>query len=127
MREMREITASTNVKIAANPFIQGICASCIMDSGRSHRQRASRGASFGARCADSESRFLAIKKFSGVARHRLIGTRQNRIFQRIEITDSLAGFFARRGAAASEKRSIRRFPRSMGRTRARSEAELARQ
>jgi hypothetical protein len=34
-------------------------------------------------CADSESRFLAIKKFSCPPASRLIGARQNRIFARI--------------------------------------------
>jgi hypothetical protein len=36
-----------------------------------------------ARCADSESRFLAIKKFSRSPALRLIGARQNRFFARI--------------------------------------------
>jgi hypothetical protein len=35
------------------------------------------------RCADSESRFLAIKKFSRSAASRLIVARQNRFFARI--------------------------------------------
>jgi hypothetical protein len=37
------------------------------------------------RCADSESRFLAIKKFSCSSASRLIGARQNRIFARIAL------------------------------------------
>jgi hypothetical protein len=105
MREMREITASTNVKIAANPFIQGICAVRIIDAGRSHHHRASRGACLEARRADSESRFLAMKKFSGFPRHRLIGTRQNRFFERIEIADSLSRFS--RAAVRRRERSDR--------------------
>ena len=36
-----------------------------------------------ASCADSESRILAMKKFSCVETSRLIGARQNRIFARI--------------------------------------------
>ena len=41
-----------------------------------------------ARCADSESRFLAIKKFSCSPASRLIAARQNRFFARIAATDS---------------------------------------
>jgi hypothetical protein len=37
-----------------------------------------------ARFADSESRFLAIKKFSCSPASRLIGARQNRFFERID-------------------------------------------
>jgi hypothetical protein len=36
-----------------------------------------------ARCADSESRILAMKKFSCSAASRLIAARQNRFFARI--------------------------------------------
>jgi hypothetical protein len=36
-----------------------------------------------ARCADSESRFLAMKKFSWLPASRLIAARQNRFFARI--------------------------------------------
>jgi hypothetical protein len=41
-----------------------------------------------ARCATPESGFLAMKKFSWIARKRLIGARQNRTFGRIAVTDS---------------------------------------
>lgn len=41
-----------------------------------------------ARCANPESGVLAIKKFSWIARKRLIGARQNRTFGRIAVTDS---------------------------------------
>jgi hypothetical protein len=41
---------------------------------------------------DSESQFLAIKKFSWSQRWRLIGARQNRIFGRIATTGSDAHF-----------------------------------
>jgi hypothetical protein len=42
--------------------------------------------------ADSESQFLAIKKFSCFARRALIASRQNQISERIAATDSLSGF-----------------------------------
>ena len=45
------------------------------------------------RCADSESRFLAMKKFSPAPASRLIGARQNRFFARIVAADSLARFW----------------------------------
>jgi hypothetical protein len=44
-----------------------------------------------ARRTDSESRFLAMKKFSRLPASRLIVARQNRIFARIAVADSLAG------------------------------------
>jgi hypothetical protein len=43
-----------------------------------------------ARRTDSESRFLAMKKFSCLPASRLIVARQNRIFARIAVADSLA-------------------------------------
>jgi hypothetical protein len=45
-----------------------------------------------ARCADSESPFLAIKKFSCSAAWRLITARQNRFFAGIAAADSGAIF-----------------------------------
>src|SRR6476661_396183 len=46
-------------------------------------------------CADSESRFLAIKKFSwSTASHR-IAVRQNRLFARIAAPDSQQRFWSR--------------------------------
>jgi hypothetical protein len=45
--------------------------------------------------ADSESRTLAIKKFSPSWRCRLIGARQSRFFGRIARPDSVAAFSSR--------------------------------
>jgi hypothetical protein len=45
-----------------------------------------------ARRADSESQFLAIKKFSCFARPALIASRQNQFSERIAATDSPSGF-----------------------------------
>jgi hypothetical protein len=50
-----------------------------------------------ARCADSESRFLAIKKFSWSPALRLIAARQNRFFCESRGTDSHLGFSQSRG------------------------------
>jgi hypothetical protein len=44
------------------------------------------------RRTDSESQFLAIKKFSCFARQALIASRQNRFSERIADADSLPGF-----------------------------------
>ena len=44
------------------------------------------------RCADSESQFLAIKKFSWFLRWRLIAARQNQFFERIAAADSQRDF-----------------------------------
>src|SRR6266436_9440648 len=48
-----------------------------------------------ARCADSESRFLAIKKFSWSTASRRIVARQNRLFARIAAADSQGDFVSR--------------------------------
>ena len=47
------------------------------------------------RCADSESRILAMKKFSCPPASRLIAARQNRFFARIAATDSRHDFRSR--------------------------------
>jgi hypothetical protein len=53
------------------------------------------------RRTDSESRFLAMKKFSCLPASRLILARQNRIFARIAVADSLAAISdIARGVAA---------------------------
>src|SRR5712672_2950461 len=46
-------------------------------------------------CADSESRFLAIKKFSWSTASRRIVARQNRLFARIAAPDSQGDFVTR--------------------------------
>src|SRR5258708_6798298 len=47
-------------------------------------------------CADSESRFLAIKKFSWSTASRRIAVRQNRFFARIAAPDSQLRFWSAR-------------------------------
>jgi hypothetical protein len=49
-----------------------------------------------ARCADSESRFLAINKFSRSPASRLIAARQNGFFAGITAADSARGFSSAR-------------------------------
>ena len=48
-----------------------------------------------ARCVDSESRFLAIKKFSWSTASRRTAVRQNRLFARIAAPDSQQRFWSR--------------------------------
>jgi hypothetical protein len=65
------------------------------------------------RRADSESRFLAIKKFSSSPASRLIGARQIRFFGRIAVADSCHAFLlqtahrARDGRIATGKHAHR--------------------
>jgi hypothetical protein len=61
-------------------------ARCVFDVIAAHSRREK------AAGMDSESQFLAIKKFSRSQRWRLIGARQNRISGRIATTDSDAHF-----------------------------------
>jgi hypothetical protein len=75
--------ASANVKITRSDCAAGVSvihafnAQHTLDAATQHRSRAK------ARCADSESSILAIKKFSCPPPSRLIGARQDRIFARI--------------------------------------------
>jgi hypothetical protein len=88
MRIVRGFTALAFVNIAAKPIVEGLCAidACcdegVADAAVS-RKRPLKG-----RCVDSESQFLAIKKFSCPPASRLIGTRQNRFRGRIAAADS---------------------------------------
>ena len=96
MRIVREIAASAIVTIAGNPCAAGVSCTRIIDASHSHHASASRRDRSEARCADSESQFLAIKKFSGFPHRGRIGPRQNRFFERIANTDSRADFSATR-------------------------------
>jgi hypothetical protein len=92
---VREIAASAVVKIAGNACAAGISVIRIIGAYPSHHGFASRCERSKARCADSESQFLAMKKFSCFRRHGRIGPRQNQFFERI------AGHrFARRSGPA---------------------------
>jgi hypothetical protein len=83
MREARENTTPPIVNIAGNACATGISVNntcndhCSIGITATHRCGPKAG------CADSESRFLAIKKFSWSPALRLIAARQNRFFARI--------------------------------------------
>ena len=94
MRTARKKPTPTIVRITRNICATGI--SCI----RTLRDKTpidvveGRRASLKALCVDSESRFLAIKKFFVLAGFASLRARQNRSFGRIAATDSAARFFA---------------------------------
>jgi hypothetical protein len=75
--------ASANVKITRSGCAAGVSvihafnAQHTLDAAAQHRSRPK------ARCVDSESSILAIKKFSCPPALRLIGARQGRILARI--------------------------------------------
>jgi hypothetical protein len=83
MRIVRENLDSANVKIAENAcaadvfFILLQCAQHLAHAVATHQTPPK------ALCTDSESRILAMKKFSVKDASRRIGARQNRIFARI--------------------------------------------
>jgi hypothetical protein len=92
MRDARENPTLTIVDIARNT-----CAARIFDMRTFDDDDAidSKGADRSrskTRRVDSESRFLAIKKFSSSPASRLIGTRQIRLFARIAVADSWRAF-----------------------------------
>lgn len=71
---------------------------------------------------DSESQFLAIKKFLWSRRRRLTRARQNRIFGRIATTDSETRFRSRRWILdrANERRTLACIDRDIRRRRTRT-------
>jgi hypothetical protein len=83
MQAACENATQANVNIEGNACAAGVFVirtlidCCAIDVIATHQCRLK------ARCADSESRFLAIKKFSCSPASRLIGARQNRFFARI--------------------------------------------
>jgi len=92
MRVVRENTTLSIVNIAGSCCTAGTSAlrafddRCAIDVIATHRCRSQ------PRCADSESQFLAMKKFSWQPASRLIVTRQNRFFARIAAADSRCDF-----------------------------------
>jgi hypothetical protein len=88
MRIVRGFTALAFVNIAANPIAEGLCViDACFDQGI-FAAVVSRERRLKARRTDSESQFLAIKKFSCPPASRLIGTRQNPFCGRIATADS---------------------------------------
>jgi hypothetical protein len=92
MRVVRENATSAIVNIARNT-----CAAVVSLILTSHARSAIDVAATHRRpqkavVADSESRFLAIKKFSCLAASRLIAARQTRFFAGIAVADSRCDF-----------------------------------
>jgi hypothetical protein len=93
MRKVQERPASPFVNIAGSDCAAAVSAIRAFDDRRAIDLIATHRCRPKARCVDSESQILAIKKFSQLARRRLIAARQNRIFGRIAAADSQARFF----------------------------------
>jgi hypothetical protein len=106
MRAARENAAPAIFKIAKSRcaagifFIYAFTGGCAVDVAASCQRELK------ARPADSESRFLAIKKFSCLAASRLISARQNRLFARIAAADSQCDFWLVRRTVARDERSM---------------------
>src|ERR1700689_2636352 len=99
MRKVRGNAALTFVNMIENPIAEGLFVNHAGDGRGAIDPVASRERGPRTRCADSESPFLAIKKFSCPPASRLIDARQNRFFGRIAPTDSRADSSSRRSFA----------------------------
>ena len=104
MRAVRENAMQTNVNIAGSACAAGVFVISTFDDRRAFDVVATHRCRLKAHCADSESRFLAIKKFSCPRASRLIIARQNRIFARIAAADSQCDFSSARYIAAHGER-----------------------
>jgi hypothetical protein len=82
------IAAFTIVNIAGSACATGLFVLRAFERSRAIGIVATHRRLSKARRVDSESRFLAIKKFSCLTASRLIGARQNRFFARIAAADS---------------------------------------
>jgi hypothetical protein len=92
MRKVREKSASTFVKVAGNACATGISLILTIDELHLHHATPTHHDASTARCADSESRFLAMKKFSCGSHRGRIAARQNQFFERIAAADSQRDF-----------------------------------
>src|SRR3979490_3518895 len=92
MRAGQEIPTPTIVNIARSARAAGLSVIRAFNDRRAIDVTAPRRCRLKARCADSESWFLAIKKFSCRPAWRLIAARQNRFFARIAAADSRGVF-----------------------------------
>jgi hypothetical protein len=105
MRAARENATPAIFKITKSHCAAGISVmrtftgACAVDVVGSYQRELK------ARSADSESRFLAIKKFSCLAASRLISARQNRLFAQIAAADSQGDFWLVRRIVARDERS----------------------
>jgi hypothetical protein len=103
---VRENAAPAIVNIEGNTCATGVFVIIASGERRARDIVATHQCRPKARCADSESRFLAMKKFSCSPASRLIGARQNRFFPRIAAADSLAPFRFARCIADHRARSM---------------------
>jgi hypothetical protein len=92
MQKVREGPTSAIVNIAGSDCAAGVFVIRALINRRVSNVAATHRWPPKARCADSESRILAMKKFSCPPASRLIAARQNRFFARIASTDSQDGF-----------------------------------
>jgi hypothetical protein len=92
MRKRREKLAPAFVDIAGNACASGLSHTIASFNRRRTDVVAMLRRRQKARRADSESRVLAIKKFSCSPASRLIAARQNRFFGRIATADSRCAF-----------------------------------
>jgi hypothetical protein len=103
MRIVPEMPIAAIVNIEGNHCSAGVFViralhdRCAIDLVATHRVRLKGG------FADSESRFLAINKFSCSPAPRLIAARQNRFFERIASADSRGDFSSKRCAPLAIK------------------------
>jgi hypothetical protein len=89
---VRENATFTIVDIAGSDCAAGVFAIFTSDYRYAIDVIATHRCRLKACCADSESRFLAMKKFSRLPALRLIGARQNRFFEGIAAADSRCDF-----------------------------------
>jgi hypothetical protein len=83
MRMVPENAPPSIVNISGNARTAGVSALRAPNDRRAIGLMATHQGWLKARCADSESRFLAMKKFSWLPASRRIAARQNRFFARI--------------------------------------------
>src|SRR5712671_153644 len=95
MRDERENPTTPTVNIARSACTAGTYVIDSLNDRRAVDVISTDRDRLKARCADSESRFLAIKKFSWSTASRRIVARQNRLFARIAAADSQGDFVSR--------------------------------
>jgi hypothetical protein len=88
MRIVRENSTSAIVKIAENSCAAIVSVIRLLNGRQCARPVATHRGRMKTLGVDSESRILAMKKFSCAEPRRLIAARQNRTFERIAETDS---------------------------------------
>jgi hypothetical protein len=94
MRDERENPTLPTANIAGSDCAASISVTDSLKDRRAADIIATDRGRLKAHCADSESRLLAIKKFSWSTASRRIAVRQNRFFARIAAPDSQLRFLA---------------------------------